>query len=695
MRPALAALALLCVAAQPAGSPYFKIQVVDEATGRGVPLVELRTTSEALYVTDNNGIVAFHEPGLEGRRVYLQVKSHGYEYWADGFGQRGVVLTPTPGGSAVVKVKRTNIAERLYRITGEGLFRDSILTGHPVPIRQPSLNGMVTGQDAGHAVPYRGKLYWFWGDTNALSSGLGNFASSGATSELPGKGGLDPDVGIDLTYFVDERGFSRPMCPDDVLPGPGPKWVFWHMTLPDASGRERLVALAERIGKDGPAARGLVVFNDDTERFELLARFGLDWPLRPGGRPFRVSVDGVPYYYFAILDPGSAFARVRADWSHVQDPRRWESFTCLKPGARWNEGSAELDRDSDGRLVYAWKPGTDAMGYEREQQLVVAGRMRGEEAFFRLEDVDTGKPVRSFGGSVQWNAYRSRWVMLAQQNVGEIWYAEADTPVGPWLYARRVVSHDRYTFYLPVQHPFFDAEGGRVVYFEATYTNLFSGNPEKTPRYDYNQILYRLRLDDPRLALPVPVYRLRDGSLALREGLEAKGAWNDAVEIPYFAVPPDRARDGFVAYAPRRDGAPLFYAAPPPQDALAPQQRLNGRWRVQWEGLEFGMQLRVDGDRIAGTVADGTITRGTLRGEAIELAVTAPDGSYLLSARLQAGGALSGRWSRVNDNASGVWAAAKEMRVESPALIPLEPAIGRVWRNPSGRLILDAGARAR
>mgnify|MGYP000007466878 CR=1 FL=1 len=28
----------------------------------------------------------------------------------------------------------------------------------------------------------------------------------------------------------------------------------------------------------------------------------------------------------------------------------------------------------------------------------------------------------------------------------------------------------------------------------------FSGNPRKTPRYDYNQILYRLDLDDPKLA---------------------------------------------------------------------------------------------------------------------------------------------------------------------------------------------------
>ena len=37
------------------------------------------------------------------------------------------------------------------------------------------------------------------------------------------------------------------------------------------------------------------------------------------------------------------------------------------------------------------------------------------------------------------------------------------------------------------------------IFFEGTYTTSFSGNPTPTPRYDYNQIMYRLELDDPRL----------------------------------------------------------------------------------------------------------------------------------------------------------------------------------------------------
>ena len=47
----------------------------------------------------------------------------------------------------------------------------------------------------------------------------------------------------------------------------------------------------------------------------------------------------------------------------------------------------------------------------------------------------------------------------------------------------------------------FDQEGGRFIYFEGTYTGTFSRKEDFTPRYDYNQIMYRLDLSDPRLSL--------------------------------------------------------------------------------------------------------------------------------------------------------------------------------------------------
>ena len=38
-----------------------------------------------------------------------------------------------------------------------------------------------------------------------------------------------------------------------------------------------------------------------------------------------------------------------------------------------------------------------------------------------------------------------------------------------------------------------------MIYFEGTYSHDFSGNKDATTRYDYNQIMYRLDLADPRL----------------------------------------------------------------------------------------------------------------------------------------------------------------------------------------------------
>ena len=67
--------------------------------------------------------------------------------------------------------------------------------------------------------------------------------------------------------------------------------------------------------------------------------------------------------------------------------------------------------------------------------------------------------------------------------------------------ARKIVTHDKYSFYNPKQHPMFDADQGRTIFFEGTYTNMFSGNPDRTPRYNYNQVMYKLDLSDPQLKL--------------------------------------------------------------------------------------------------------------------------------------------------------------------------------------------------
>jgi hypothetical protein len=201
-------------------------------------------------------------------------------------------------------------------------------------------------------------------------------------------------------------------------------------------------------------------------------------------------------------------------------------------------------------LHYDWKPHTHVVRQEQQSQLIAKQLLRADEALLNLRDVETGKTVIAHGGSVYWNLYRKRWVMIAVESygssspLGEIWFAEADTPLGPWTYARKIVSHDRYSFYNPKQHPMFDKDGGRVIFFEGTYTTTFSGNRDPTPRYDYNQIMYQLDLSDRRLALPVAIYEVPRGPNGSYH-LQTKNALLDLESRPAPRV---------AFFAPEREG---------------------------------------------------------------------------------------------------------------------------------------------
>lgn len=133
----------------------------------------------------------------------------------------------------------------------------------------------------------------------------------------------------------------------------------------------------------------------------------------------------------------------------------------------------------------------------------------------------------------------------------EVWYAESDTPLGPWGYAQKVVTHDSYSFYNPKHHPYLDQEDGRLIYFEGTYTHTFSGTPERaTPRYDYNQIMYRLDLSDQRLCLPEAVYETKsagtNAQYLLGKDVRSKNKGIGIVTVSFFAISPDRVYRGLV-----------------------------------------------------------------------------------------------------------------------------------------------------
>lgn len=483
----------------------FGIRVVDEATGRGVPLVQLKTVNHLEFFTDSNGLAAIDEPSFYGQEVFFHVQSHGYEFPKDGFGYRGKRLRVEPGKIETIQLTRNNVAERLYRVTGGGIYRDSVLLGQPVPTQRPVINARVLGSDSVQAAKFRGMLFWFWGDTSRPAYPLGNFHVPGAVSRLPGDGGLDPAKGVDLEYFVEEEGaFAKETA---KLPGSGPTWIDGLVTVKDDDGAERLFAAYVKIRPPMTAyRRGLVEFDPQANRFQAIVEFPLEAPFHPGGHTFLHTERDTQYVYFTQPYP---LLRVPATPAAVKDLNQYEAFTCLREGSTLKE--PVIDRDSEGRVRYGWKRNTAFVGPADEQQLVKKGLLFESERLLQLQDVETGEPVLAHSGSVCWNAFRNRWVMITGQlygssMLGEVWYAEADTPTGPWVYARKVVTHEKYSFYNPTQHPFFDQQSGRVIYFEGTYASTFSGNDDPTPRYDYNQIMYRLDLQDDRLTLPIAFY---------------------------------------------------------------------------------------------------------------------------------------------------------------------------------------------
>ena len=693
---------------QPDRSEYFKITVVDAATGRGVPLVELKTGNAITVYTDSNGIVAWNEPGLMDRDVYFSIRSHGYLFPGD-----GRKLRVTRGDSVVLKIERVNIAERLYRITGQGIYRDSILTATPVPLRNPLLNGEVMGQDSVFATPYLGKLFWLWDDTGRAAAPLGSFAGCGATSEWPGKGGLDPSVGVDLDYFLDDSGFCKKITP---FPIPGMKWKYWAATVKDQQGRERFITKYQSMKGQGDASEiGLAVFNDEKEVFERVATFGKDFQSGVPVHPFLASDRGIQFLYFPGPLPD---LRARAEFKALADPATYEGFSCLSAGSRYANTKSPLDRTPDGTLICTWKRNTPPLTFDQEKELIKAGKMTPEEGVYQLRDILTGAAIKPHAGSVYWNDYRARWIMIVEEDRGladngEIWYAEGDTPTGPWVYARRIVTHDKYTFYNPTQHPFFDQDGGRLIYFEGTYSDTFLGSPTKTPRYDYNQIMYRLALDDSRLFLSAPVYRLKNGHYMLRGEVAARAAWGEVEEIPFFALPPDRRHQDTV---PVDD---LFYALPATSPAA--RQSLAGTWSCrEGGGQEFSLALRRTGDLVSGTLDEYDIGKVTFEGNKLAFEVAIDGQTYQVSVE-PGEGKLTGRWRKGQEaetvdcgpvraadwtksadvvplyrysRADGSVYYSTDAALKDPALMRSDAPVCRVWRNPVRVLALDPAAAA-
>jgi hypothetical protein len=456
----------------------FGIHVIDDATGRGIPLIELRTVNDIRLVSDNAGWIAFAEPGLMDREVWFYLSHHpGYAKEKDGFGYTGARFKTVPGARVELKLKRTNIAERIGRSTGQGMYRHSELLELPCPL--PNINPAgIMGQDSVQALPYQGRIFWLWGDTNVPHYPLGNFQTTAATTPVI----LKPELGISFDYYMDakRRDQLRHMLP---IKDRGAVWLFGLLSVSE-QGRERLLAHYSRhISLSEHVEHGLAIFDDEIGHFTIDRQLDQSEKWRfPRGHAV---CDG-DWFYFS---DGFLYTRSKANLASLRDPAAYEALHYDPSEKQW-----------------AWQRQRPPTTQADEAKLIAEGKMSIGQARYAMRD-SAGKPVMLHGGSVQWNAHRNCWVLIGLQRgtrddpspLGEVWYAESKAPDGPWVKTIKIASHPRYSYYNPVHHGFLDAEGGRYIYFEGTYSLEFSGNPMAPAHYDYNQLMYRLDLNDPRL----------------------------------------------------------------------------------------------------------------------------------------------------------------------------------------------------
>ena len=226
------------------------------------------------------------------------------------------------GGKATLKIKRLNLAQRLYRITGAGIYRDTLLIGEKPPIREPLLNGLVFGSDSVVNAVYRGKIYWFWGDTNRPALSAWKFSRPRRhVRTLPDTADSTRRRESISTILSDDKGFARPTA---QMPGEGPTWIDGLVVLREDDGRERMFAAYVKVKPPLDVyQRGLAEFDDESGSFKKVTEFDNDAPAYPGGHPFVMRDGDIDYVYFCRpLSARSGSRRVPRTWRNSTNTRR-------------------------------------------------------------------------------------------------------------------------------------------------------------------------------------------------------------------------------------------------------------------------------------------------------------------------------------------------------------------------------------
>jgi hypothetical protein len=207
------------------------------------------------------------------------------------------------------------------------------------------------------------------------------------------------------------------------------------------------------------------------ERITLLGE-EYEWQY-PHGRVLRATVEDKEWCYFAT--PWCT-VRVPATYEDIRSPASYDALHYDPKVKR-----------------HIWQKAKPPLTAQQEAAMVEEGTLWSGRAKLKAVEARTGRVVELRSGSVQWNAFRQRYIMLAADENWAVHYLEAAEPDGLWGRAVQVLSPGCGGVEEPVQHDFLDQDGGKVIYIEGIHAGA------ATPRYTGCQVMHRLSLTDARL----------------------------------------------------------------------------------------------------------------------------------------------------------------------------------------------------
>lgn len=508
-------------------SEYFRILAVEvDSNGieSGIPLVLFRTAGNYISLfTDSAGNAAFNEPGLMDGPLFFNVLADGYEIDPSPSVEiyelpydSGVVLNVSKYGSAKVLMRRTQMAARLYRLTGSGLYRDSVLTNASGDIPDSIISSCreviddvgVLGQDTVMTGTYKGKVFWFFGDTTCQRSARQNNCEDygmytvGATSCVPQSNGkCKANEPPGLKYFSSQEGgflHVKPMAPD-IAPYEQNTWIAAVMVFTNSNGEEVMYSNYMKNPGDGENAgsiqSGMAKWNDALEVFEATSSWPLDIAFLNGVHTMQLLGEDVNADGYVYMSGG---LRVLATEETVIEYTSYQQYNL--DTHMWEYLYAGLGRLGEGNSTTAKHVGATT----RKIKLHLTSLL----------------PSSWSVASVEWSEYVGMYVVLGNGGMhGGIYLAVGPRVTGPWSKGVLVASHNTSgtSCYNQVLLPHLFRDNGRYIQFACTFTAMWSDTDNEfsdsswstclfgmndgancantVPRYEYNNLVYEVDVE--------------------------------------------------------------------------------------------------------------------------------------------------------------------------------------------------------